>query len=769
MSFSRMTGTFIPLGGADEIGASAYFLSLDGVNILLDCGARLKGEELYPDYNRLLAEMSDLAELDLILISHGHYDHIGSFARIARLAPRAQIAATGDTAALIRMQLLELGRISGRGESERVTQERYRRAQALMDRIRIVNVMESFEARGIRITFLPAGHMIGAAMIRLETPRYDVLYSGDFSMRTMYGINAIRIPEGLRPGVFLVNAPNVYLDREEWDAYFSGEERALPEGADSAETEERIRSSLEAGRNVYLYSRSIPRHLDLFCFLKDRFPDVPVVLEKKSKVVAEALADMGYAVCAGKRRIEDGQPMEPCIVVGQEEGRYGCVPVCFDRFSLHASPRETAELIGRMGARQNFLLHVYPDKRKVSPAGCLEKRDGISVLQAQNGMKYYLKRNDEMTYEKIYRDAMRNELPRAAEQLRKNRGLTQEWAAIYGSLRCPQRHPREAWQQMQADLAEGRRISYSDYVDALRTANLDAEEKRCDMLARVERGAELLKAALNGDRTAAGQYAEFTENLAPRDKKNRKTIFVGKALVVFLLLLDPDLKSGEYMPIARSYGAHYCDRLLRNLRDILLKEYGIRGRRRNARDVLEKTEAAISENAEAASGFTADSELEELRFMNSNYKNSLELVQSMLDELNRTIDETAEDARNAAIVSFYALMNSEKYGHLLDGLELVERRLSDLKEQKVKLPPQAMPLTIVFKQLLRFVRDCEITPIETTGRTFEAEFEELENYTYIGEAYTKAGERKTVTVEKPGWKYRDAVISLPTVREKEEE
>ena len=48
-----MSDFLIPLGGGNEIGASAYYLSIDGIHILLDCGARLKGEELYPDYERL--------------------------------------------------------------------------------------------------------------------------------------------------------------------------------------------------------------------------------------------------------------------------------------------------------------------------------------------------------------------------------------------------------------------------------------------------------------------------------------------------------------------------------------------------------------------------------------------------------------------------------------------------------------------------------------------------------------------------------------------
>ena len=114
-----MSDYLIPLGGGDEVGASSYFLFIDGIRILLDCGARLQRpdiEELYPDYERLLQEVSDYSDLDLILISHAHYDHIGSFAKIATLAPHAEILATQDTKRLIEVQLLEFGRISGREE-----------------------------------------------------------------------------------------------------------------------------------------------------------------------------------------------------------------------------------------------------------------------------------------------------------------------------------------------------------------------------------------------------------------------------------------------------------------------------------------------------------------------------------------------------------------------------------------------------------------------------------------------------------------------------
>ena len=102
-----MSDFFIPLGGGNEIGASSYYLSIGGIHILLDCGARLKGEELYPDYERLLYEINDYDDIDVILISHAHYDHIGSIAKIVSLASKAEIITTESTKKMICTQLLE--------------------------------------------------------------------------------------------------------------------------------------------------------------------------------------------------------------------------------------------------------------------------------------------------------------------------------------------------------------------------------------------------------------------------------------------------------------------------------------------------------------------------------------------------------------------------------------------------------------------------------------------------------------------------------------
>ena len=80
-----MTDYLFPISGANHIGVSSYFVNLSGVRILLDAGAKKGISEVYPDYSSLVYEghVNSLDELDAIVLSHAHFDHIGSLLYIA--------------------------------------------------------------------------------------------------------------------------------------------------------------------------------------------------------------------------------------------------------------------------------------------------------------------------------------------------------------------------------------------------------------------------------------------------------------------------------------------------------------------------------------------------------------------------------------------------------------------------------------------------------------------------------------------------------------
>lgn len=766
-----MSDFFIPLGGGNEIGASSYYLSIGGIHILLDCGARLKGEELYPDYERLLYEINDYDDIDIILISHAHYDHIGSIAKIVSLASKAEIITTESTKKLICTQLLEFGRISRHAESEKIRNERYRNAQLLMERIHTRPVMKSFFIRGCKFTLFPAGHMSGAVMINIEMANQNILYTGDFSVTSMFGINGMNLPEEIHPEILLMNMPNAYQKKKVWDS--------LTDKKDSSESvnsysdlKNRIKKNLQMNRNVYLISRSIPKHLDLFYFLNTFFPEIPVYLEPQSRKIADTLSNMGYQIYTPNIHISEKFSEKVGIIIGQKQKKPGCISVLFDKYSLHASVAETLSFIRKIHPNYLYMLHVYPTDGKVSLKYALENTESdMHVIQTENREKYYLKRTGKMKYGRIYQTVMEEELKIAEEQLKeykKGRNKsTYEWITVYGSLVYPGLHPHEVYDKLQDIFIKESGISYDDYCNLLHSSNLNNEEKRRYVLSVVESGITLLKKALDGDKESILKFSEFTETLERRDRKNGRYYFIGKYMIVFMLFIDPEFKSNRYQLVACTFGARYCNKLLRNIRNRLIKENGLTRKKKSARDVLIETENVLSESAKAE-GMAVGDEYEQLQFKYINCKNSLELVQAMLDELNETVDETAAEAKKAAIVSFYTSMNSDIYGHLLDSIELVDRRLVLLKENKVKVVPQLLPLTIVFKQLSNFIKDSGIIPIDTTGREFFAEVEELAEYTYIGTPFSADDQKKKVIVEKPGWKYGNVVISLPTIREKEE-
>ncbi|WAM32261.1 MBL fold metallo-hydrolase [Caldicellulosiruptor naganoensis] len=193
------------LGGAKEIGASCVLIKTGGKNILIDSGIRMKEDKL-PN----LQLLRELGGADICLISHAHLDHIGSLPLIAREYPHIFFYTNQPTKDLVKVLLYDSLKIMDSKEDE-IPIYAEKNVEDLLDRTITYGFNYTFEPlEGIKVTFFPAGHILGASMIFIQTQEGSILYTGDFSTDKQLTVDKASIPK-IRPDVVICES--TYGDR----------------------------------------------------------------------------------------------------------------------------------------------------------------------------------------------------------------------------------------------------------------------------------------------------------------------------------------------------------------------------------------------------------------------------------------------------------------------------------------------------------------------------------------------------------------------------
>ena len=181
---------FLNLTRRTEIGANLYYLEIGGHRLVLDCGMHPKntGEDALP-YLKAIAGR----DIEAILISHAHQDHIGTLPLIMRRFPSARVFMTEATAEVgsvllhnsvnvMTRQREEVGEASyplfTHRETDRAS-ERWRRCP-LRQRISIAGERApQREREALAFEFFEAGHVLGSAGILVRAEGKTVFYTGD--------------------------------------------------------------------------------------------------------------------------------------------------------------------------------------------------------------------------------------------------------------------------------------------------------------------------------------------------------------------------------------------------------------------------------------------------------------------------------------------------------------------------------------------------------------------------------------------------------------
>lgn len=242
------------LGGCREQGRSSFLVQSDGGSWLFDCGVKriVRGQAVgeYP-----LLDDVDFRRLDAVILSHAHEDHVASLPLLYKRGYRGKVWCTEPTARLAaeycRTWLKNVERHRAplpyeAGDIDRISFETR-------------GYGESFDV-GIKVEFVPAGHLVGSALCRVEWRGRRFVYTGDQAHEG----RVLPDPAPAGPAeVFIVDG--TYGRRRVMRDTSEGELLAL------------VKRTAEAGGSVLLPMPRYGRSQELLVFLYERRSELPTI------------------------------------------------------------------------------------------------------------------------------------------------------------------------------------------------------------------------------------------------------------------------------------------------------------------------------------------------------------------------------------------------------------------------------------------------------------------------------------------------------------
>jgi metallo-beta-lactamase family protein len=180
-------------GAAETVTGSKYLLEADSAHVLIDCGLFQGIKELRE--RNWAPTPFNLKELDAVVLTHAHLDHVGYLPRIVEQGFRGKIYCTPATAELTEITLLDSAKIqesdasyaNKKGFSKHIPAYPLYEIRDAENTVKLFHTVPRGEwfspAEPIWMRYHDAGHLLGSNMIEVEirnqTPPLKILFSGD--------------------------------------------------------------------------------------------------------------------------------------------------------------------------------------------------------------------------------------------------------------------------------------------------------------------------------------------------------------------------------------------------------------------------------------------------------------------------------------------------------------------------------------------------------------------------------------------------------------
>ncbi|MEP6612774.1 MAG: MBL fold metallo-hydrolase [Mucilaginibacter sp.] len=205
-------------GAARQVTGSMHLLQVGQFKILIDCGLDYEKEHNIQANENFPFRPE---EIDVVVLTHAHIDHSGNLPTLVRLGFNGQVLCTPPTADLTELLLLDSVNIfmhkadkgrkhhrRGKGKFNTGAQPLYLQKHVMdtVDRFVTIGFNRRFRINGdIELTFIPVGHLLGAAAAIFKVTESGVeksiAFTGDIG-RKNYPV--LDDPQELPPVDYLV-------------------------------------------------------------------------------------------------------------------------------------------------------------------------------------------------------------------------------------------------------------------------------------------------------------------------------------------------------------------------------------------------------------------------------------------------------------------------------------------------------------------------------------------------------------------------------------
>lgn len=266
------------LGGAGEVTGSKILIEVFDKNILIDCGVFQGLKELRQINWKNLP--INVASIDVVLLTHGHLDHVGYLPRLLQQGFHGIIIGTAPTLSIAEIVLKDSAKIHTE-EAEKATKEKFTKhnpalpfytideAESIIKKFRINPIGKWIPfSKNISFRFQCNGHIIGSTFIEVDINQKLFVFSGDIGRKNDPLLNDPKKPKWADYLFLESTYGNKLHPKENIESYLS----------------ELINETIRKKGNLIIPSFAIERLQSLMYTLwilhkKNKIPNIPIFVD----------------------------------------------------------------------------------------------------------------------------------------------------------------------------------------------------------------------------------------------------------------------------------------------------------------------------------------------------------------------------------------------------------------------------------------------------------------------------------------------------------